>query len=406
MSRKYELAKLEAVVAKDISDFVRMNYKLDQTLFRRFIDRIHQETESVKNNFSRAVLYYKNKQALARYIRFHQRAIIELSGQLIKYVPPHEINTVSESSQDKAKLSQELYFSLQELLTFVEKHFAQYFDMDAWIPENFRLIVFDDIQQNVGAIEAGLVKKGFEKELIGLTLAPFKEFLQQGSSNEITYRRIMFLKELRKDLLYLVEEKEPQVSDNINVQLQWTLFGLNYNSQEYVTYCTRQIKIFIDETDEIGEKLERLALVQKLIHQQSPKPAFSYDPGRKILPELLEDWMDEETKYWETRKANQMSHEVKKDFSPSGKFKLRVDLSVAQLAFLIRLFVEVNVIQSPNVKLLIKYVSRIFQTKRSSSLGTGSIHGKYYNAEDNTRKVVKEMLLKMIKHIDKNKGST
>lgn len=404
MTPKNELAKLEAVVAQDISDFVRMNYKLDQKLFRRFIDRIHMETESVKNNFSRAILFYKSKHALARYIHFHQRAIIELSGQLINYVQPHEINIVSESSQDKAKLSQELYFSLQELLTFVEKHFAQYFDMDVWIPENYRLIVFDDIQQNITAIETGLAIKGFEKELIEITLAPFAEILRQGSSNEITYRRIMFLKELRKDLLYLIAEKEPQAAGNINVRLQWTLFGLNYNSQEYVTYCTRQIKIFIDETDEIGEKLERLALVQKLIHQQSPKPAFSYDPGRKNLPFLLEEWMNEETKYWETRKANQTSYEVKKDFSPSGKFKLRVDLSVAQLAFLIRVFVEANIIQSPNVKLLIKYVSRIFQTKRSSSLGTGSIHGKYYNAEDSTRKIVKEMLLKMVRHIDKNEG--
>jgi len=405
MAHKYELAKLEAVVAKDISDFVRMNYKLDQKLLRRFIDRIHRETESVKNNFSRAILFYKSKRALAEYIRFHQRAIIELSGQLVNYVPPRDINTVSESSQDKVKLSQELYFSLQELLIFVEKHFAQYFDMDVWIPENYRLIVFDDIQQSITAIEAGLTAKGFEKELMAVTLAPFAEFLRQGSSNEVTYRRIMFLKELRKDLLYLIEDKEPQTAVDINVRLQWTLFGLNYNSREYVAYCTRQIKIFIDETDEIGEKLERLALVQKLIHQQSLKPTFSYDPGRKMLPLLLEDWMDQEIQYWETRKANQMPDEGEENTSKPGKFKLRVDLSVAQLAFLIRVFVEVNIIQSPNVKLLVKYVSRIFQTKRSSNLGTGSIYGKYYNAEDSTRKTVKEMLLRMVKHIDKTDGS-
>jgi hypothetical protein len=405
MALKYELAKLEAVVSRDLSNFIRMNYKLDQKLLKLFIDRIHQETESVKNNFSRAILYFKNKRALARYIRFHQRAIIELSGHLTNYAQPNEINAVATSSQDNAKLSQELYFSLQELLAFVGKHFAEYFDMDAWIPESYRLIIFDDIQQNIKNIHVGLSEKGFDKELISLTLAPFEEFLRQGSSNEITYRRIMFLKELRKDLLYLLMQNEPEPG-NINESLQWVLFELNYNSPEYVTYCTSQIKTFIDETADLTKKLERLALVQKLIHQRSPKRAFSYDPDRKSLPELLNDWMDQETYYLETCKANLITYNNEGEISPSEKFNLRVDLSVAQLAYLLRVFVEVNVIQNPNVTLLIRYVTRVFQTKRSRIIGYGSIYSKYYNAEDSTRKAVKEILLKMVRHIDKNGAPT
>ncbi|HYF70259.1 MAG TPA: hypothetical protein VD884_19100 [Ohtaekwangia sp.] len=404
MPLKYELAKLETVVSQDISDFIRMNYKLDQKLFQRFTDRIHQETESVKNNFSRAMLYFKNKQALARYIRFHQRAIIELSGHLTKYVQPHEITSVTPSSQDKAKLSQELYSSLQDLLAFVGKHFAEHFDMDAWIPESYRLIVYDDIQRNIENMQSGLEHKGFDRELITLTLAPFKEFLQRGSANEITYRRVMFIKELRKDLFYLLMERELRPDDNINELLQWILFGLNYNSPEYVGYCTRQIKTFIDKTEDLTEKLERLALVQKLIHQQSPKRTFIYDTGRKSLPELLKDWMDQETCYLETRKTNLITQSDGIELS-SDKFKLQVDLSVAQLAYFIRVFVEVSIIQNPNVTVMLRYIARIFQTKRSKVMGYGSIYSKYYNAEDSVRKTVKEMLQKMISYIDKDVGA-
>ena len=404
MAVRYELEKLESVVSDDLSDFVRMNYPVDDRLMVRFSDRVREEIESIKINFSRSVLYFEDERSQELYIRFHQRAVIELTGYLTKYLQAEPVNDTIPQELNNGKLSDELYLSLQELLSFLAHQFPRYFDFDAWIPENYRRVMFHDIERNFIEIQGCLLKTISDSELTDLTLLPFKEFLQTKYSNQSTYRKVLFLQVLQRDL-YAFCHHRYEGAEKADEQLQWILFGLNYNTLEFYQYCIRKLTTLIASIEDLTEKLNCLFLFNKQLFQQPPREQISYDNGRKSVKHALMDWIDREIDYLEMQQNSMSGSTVEEPCHDRiAKFKVRVELSVAQLAYFLRILTESNVIVDPNVNLLMRYVTKIFQTKRSQNLGHGSFHGRYYNVEDSTRQSVREVLLRMIRYIDSDEG--
>jgi hypothetical protein len=316
---------------------------------------------------------------------------------LLNYTNPDRINHSSEEL-DKGTYCQYLYYSLEELLSFVGNHFSEYFDQDMWIPENYRLIVVHQVKANIKTLETEFLKLGIDQELRAHALGPLNEFLDNTSSNEITYRKVIYLKQLQKSMLELIHSE----NDDPKVSLQWILFQLNFNPIKYFQYCTEQINKHVNETEDISERLDRLALIQKLINQYPVKSGYCYDANHQSLKHQLTDWIAQEMEYLESR-IQRMTDLTDKGESISERFnlfKIKLDLSVAQLAYLIRVFVEVKIIQSPNVALLLRYLSKIVQTKRTESIALPSVQGKYYKTESSTKKAIRNLLLQMIKHIE------
>jgi hypothetical protein len=81
-------------------------------------------------------------------------------------------------------------------------------------------------------------------------------------------------------------------------------------------------------------------------------------------------------------------------------FKIIMDVSVSQLAYLLRVFVETNVIKNKKVTDLFRFLSRFVITKRTEHISYDSLRGKYYNVETGTRSSVRIILTEMIRHID------
>lgn len=76
-------------------------------------------------------------------------------------------------------------------------------------------------------------------------------------------------------------------------------------------------------------------------------------------------------------------------------------MSVAQAAYLVKVFIETKLILNHNITELLKFLSRFLITKRSESISYDSLRSKYYNVELTTRESVRSILLKMITIIDK-----
>lgn len=398
MNTKYELSRLEGIISKDISTFIKMNCTLDQVLFADFKEAIKDETERIKNNLTKAIFIFRKRRAIKQYIRFHQREIIRLSGYLLNYVPPKRIHTTSKSL-DNALLCQQLYWSLEELLRFVEKHFTEYFDQDAWIPEGYRRIVIDEIQKNIRPLQTGLLQLGVRNELVGWALYPLKEFVENPST-EITYRKLIYVKELEKELYQLIDTTGELTADP-SLSVQWLLFYLNFNPLKYFNYCTNRINLFVNETENLSERIERLSLVQKLVNQYQARQGIGYDLKLKSLKEQLVDWLSQEITFLEKKQKNILA-EVATDNAMEPGFKLKVDMSVPQLSYLLRVFVETHIIKNENIAFLLRFLTKIFQTKRTDDVSYDSAHNKYYNAETSTKGAVKKLLLRMVAYIDRD----
>jgi hypothetical protein len=74
------------------------------------------------------------------------------------------------------------------------------------------------------------------------------------------------------------------------------------------------------------------------------------------------------------------------------QFKVKLDLSVAQLACLLRMLIESEFITNRNISALIRSVAMACETRRSEHLSPRSLRVKFYEIEDATLGTVRDML--------------
>lgn len=395
----YELAGLERFIAKDISSITDPRCSVNDELFLDWKQAFNERVEEVKNNFINAVFSFEEERYLEHYIQYHQRALIRLAGNLLTYVKPESLGEVSSLVTPEV-FCQYTYKSLQELLDFIEKHFSKYFDQNAWIPLNYRRIMFHDIATNIDSLKNILATKGVNDRLIHVTLLPLETFLKEDTSNEVTYRRVIYLKELKKQLFQLNSNGDPV---DIDESVKMLLFYLNFNSPEFYRHCIHELENICENSESDAKCIERLALYEKSVYQMQVKPGFVLYPSLPFLREQLAQWIDQEIGFLEKKHDLQKASRVQGETIETD-YKIKVDLSVSQFAYLIRLLVAVKVIQNKNIAELLRFLSRLFQTDHTGEISAGSIRNHFYSTESSARETVKSVLQKMIKYIDENKG--
>lgn len=383
MHTRNELERLEGIIAQDISCFMELNCPVNSDLIQDFKNAMLEETERVKSNLMLTICSVSRKAELRRYIQQHQQRLIKLSSHLLKYTKPEKI--VSESDAlETTLLCHYIYQSLEDLLNFVERHFTGYFNPDAWIPANYKKIAVEEISHDLEALEQNLSTLEIEDKLIRIVFLPFREFLEEEFSNEITYRKVNYLRTLKKELRKLADTHKE--SRDANDSIQQLLISFDFNSHAYFMYCTNQMALQVNAIESQPRRLEKLAYCLKEINQARGRRGFIFDPTNNPLKDQIANWIGEELNF-------QRSHQLPIDFHEGDDLvqpntKVHLDLSVAQTACLIRAFIEGGIIQNKNLSKLIRLLVSIIKSKRSEIVSAESFRMRYYNIEDSVRLAV------------------
>ena len=111
---------------------------------------------------------------------------------------------------------------------------------------------------------------------------------------------------------------------------------------------------------------------------------------------MLCGWLAEEINCIE--KSMMENHDL---FQPPNE-KLSLNLSVAHLACLTRLFFEENLFNNARLTGIFKFIACHYSTKRQTDISTGSLSKEYYSTSQVTAAVVRGILLKMVARINRN----
>lgn len=387
MQPRNELERLENIIAHDISCFMELNCSVNRDLLQDFKYAMLEETERIKNNLMLTICSVK-KTELRRYIQQHQQRLIKLSSHLLKYTKPEKI--VSESDAiETTLLCHYIYRTLEDLLNFVERHFVGYFNPDAWVPASYRKIAVEEIGYDLKGLEQNLSTLGVDNKLISIIFLPFREFLEEEFSNEITYRKVNYLRTLKKELLKVARNTKAQGSEpaeEISRQVQHLLISLNFNSHAYFMYCTNLISLQVNATESQPHRLEKLAYCLKEINQARDRRGFIFDPISNPLKDQIANWIAEELNFQRTQQLP--IDFLEGDNQVQLNTKIHLDFSVAQTACLIRAFIEGGIIQNKNLSELIRLLVSIIRSKRSETVSPESFRRRYYNIEDSVRLAV------------------
>jgi hypothetical protein len=393
---KYEIAKLESTLV-ELQVVGQSNTALPQ-----LSEILKQETERIKLAWRDEVFSSSNENTVELYIQRHQVAIIDLKDQIIKILSPDEAEELLKPIEvtDKISALKSLYQSLHGLLSFIEKYFTKYFDLSAKVPDSYRKITIRNFSERLPLLKERLKEKELSANMIWAITNCFEEFIESKES-KVSYRRIIYLKELCRELNRICELELKGVE--LEKQICANMVYINFNSLKLLNHCSKAIKESFQSKENLNEQLQVLAHYQKKINQVHEKPGFSYKPSHKSLKELLNDWVTEEIIFLERK--HQLSFGFKSEQAEiresANVFKIQTDLSVAQIAYFIRLLVDTGLIKNKSTIDLIRFFATHISSKRMQSIAKESFRRQFYEVEDSVKSKVRDAINKMLNQIPK-----
>jgi len=313
--------------------------------------------------------------SLKRYFTYHLEGIREISDTLFEcHSHPGEIH----------QLQQELI----ALVDYQRKYFRKFFDADAVTPMAYYRNVADTLGAAVSMLTKELKATTVNENLKNCVLSYLNEMVSASGKTSFTFRALFYFESVT---IGLHEMNLAKTAGNTEHLLSDKLSLLNFNHLGFFAFRREQILVQTDDTDP-WKKLKKLQ--DELMRlKYNPHPNLCYDPCWPPLNEMLAGWLTEEI-----GRATASLHSQEMLLVE----KLPLNVSMAQLAFLLKLLFLENIYHKPNLSQIFKFFSRNFETKRQKFISAGSLSKEYYSVNQVTAAVVRDLLLKMVSRINRD----
>jgi hypothetical protein len=249
-----------------------------------------------------------------------------------------------------------------------------------------------EISVMASQLKSGLIEVGVDRELMEICISPY-HCLQL--DDQPTYSAHVYVFELFLALLNTIniQGDVSKVIQHVHVQL----FKYNFNDPAYIAYYTRSLQREATLSDSFNDCLEVYYEHQKRVLQYGERPGFIHNDKLATTRAQVLEWLDAEIHFIQLRKNLRLDAGGVSD--TAKQLKLVLDVSVAQLAYFLRLLVESQLIQNNNISALMRHFAQGVATKRSEHISPESFKLKYYNNESGTKDGVKRILQKILQNI-------
>lgn len=350
--------------------------------------QIKTEVGRIKQTFINEVFTFSDERHLERYVQYHQQALIRLMDETIKF----------ENTRTQKIKWQLCYKGLQDLLSFIESYFSKYFDQDAKAPETYIMLTRKDLQANFEQLHMQLSGKSNDPKITAVMLYAIRKVIDDDLKSGITYRKLLYAKTVQKELWALVQSAKPET--DITEDLRNLMLYLNYNAIKAFSYYTHYMDTLVSQTETRLERIEKLSYILKKINQVQLKPGIGYNRQAPALKDQLNNYIVEEMEH--VQRVQQLSGVAGAQPNRASGIKIQLQLSVAQIACLIKLFYETEVMVNRNVTDLLRCLAGLVVSRKTETVSFDSLRAKYYNVEQGTQAAVKKLLLKMLHALEKS----
>ncbi len=389
---KYELEKLDKHINHDLKELIHQ-HEQNMKSIQQWVMQLTRELERVKMSFINAAFGSQSESQIERYIQYHQVELIRLTDRL---------NGCSSDLDNSHALSIQTYITqglvgLKELLTFIENHFSRYFNIDADIPRSYHDLAIPDFKSRLHIIHKLLPKDSRNQTLANTILLPIRRLVNGKAEESLTFRKLMYFKKLLKEIEGSLQAKP--LNTDLSPYLMSSMIYMNFNSYKFFAHCTGLFTRQYQEKETLTEQLDTLAMTAKMMNQTQQKPGVAYRPKRSSLRHSLISWIDEEANFLMKRHQLSLNLPARDTAQP---FKLNTSLSVAQLAYLIRIMIEENIILHRNQREVLTFFAHHTRTKKAENISVESLRTRYYNIDTSTKEAVKDVIINLLNNIRKN----
>lgn len=339
--------------------------------------------DQLKNEF---FSIQKEKQ-LELFVQRYQSSIIHLADILVQYIEGTKESKIQ-------KLYKVLLVLLERLLSFIEDFFSRYFDLDAKIPESYRILSNKEFQAAFALIKTKAKHFSSYPALLEIIIESYEIFALRNPQRPITFRRLIYHKKLLSAIFKIMVQKKDTTQEEELINL---LQYFNFNNNRFVYILTAKISMVVNEILSPAAKLENLYWQVKFFSQLHTKPQFSLNPNLPVLKEICVHWLQEEI-YFIEKKAQPTF--ILPQLPVKEITQIETSLSVPQLAFIIKILIEKGIIKNQSCRNLTQMTALYFKTKNTEIISPESLRLKAYAPDRAAVSKVKDTLLELLNHIN------
>lgn len=381
----YELQNIELLAAEILKTPANRSPRDYETI----ATHIYEERDRIILGFKQQLLSQENETLLRRFFRIHQQGIVDLIGRIFAF------NRTLKNKSTGNGLTEAFQNTLNQLLDVLQIEYAQYFDFHGKAPEPYLRNAIKRIEKNADDLFHRLHQdRRLEQSLRDSIHVLFdRNTIRQTT---FSFHRVNYYERILPTLQMIVDATDDQ---ELIQGICTVLIRNNFNTAAFLRYYTAYLTQSMEECETVTDKIDLASWQSKKINQMDVTRNVAYDNSVGHIKDQLLEWLTHELEYLRQKQGTvgPMKDElIRKDF------KLQFDMSVAQLSFLFRAFVDTGVLQNKNTSELIRFVTKFITTKKSETVSYDSFRLKFYNTETGTKDAVTNMLQKLQSYITRN----
>lgn len=326
-----------------------------------------------------------NDQEAERYVQHNQKAIVLLS------------ETIFDFRSGKARRHPKLLldfcdwvsFELDSMLEELGRFYPTYLDRAIEVTYTFAIRKQTQLLKRYRKITALTRHSETDKELIGIVFGEIFDFMY-GRKRKVSYHAIDYYTVM---LQFLSDLSPGDFIRDADCKVHEILIALNYNHPAYVKYYTGLISSVEGIFQRVADKIDRVYWYRKTIRQYIHGAEVSFRPGAPSIATQLSVWLDEELAYFQTRlQMEAVSGNGNGDTRFPGK--IRVFLSVAELAVLLNVLFKLDVIKKMKYMEVLRIVAETYSTTGAEEISIKSLRAKSYSQDPVAVQNIRNLLQK------------
>ena len=218
------------------------------------------------------------------------------------------------------------------------------------------------------------------------------------SDGILTFRKLNYLKLLETEVFKIDFSIDDGNWRRLN--LCNTLIKLNFNHPQFFKFYTDHINRALLTCETLSDRIDQAAYFYKIISQVTLTNGVGLNDSTSDIKQQLLEWITCELDY--LRQKERLQLPLKADSQIKSDFKIIFDLSVSQLAYIFKIFIDTGIIQNKNTSELIRFLSKFVKTKKAEAVSHESLRIKFYNTESGTKDAVKKTLQSLLSYINKH----
>lgn len=396
MIKTHPLEWLDSLILQTFDPKNTTSSSISESTLSLTSENIAKESQKIQIQLKNEVFSLRKKRQIRLLIRKYHSTLIFLLDNVIE----NRKNTIFNAPNLSTSIDT-IISALEELLSFIEIRFATYLSLDERVPITYLIVSRNELHLKLDKLQRKKWQNEIHQNIMESVISVLYQIIQSNRGYKITYRQILYQKELFKSI---DDFDESEKSVDIYTSLDELLIRLNFNAQVYITCLINRIVSNLDMQTTLTDRMSKLLFIFKEFRQLYSNESIMFEPSQQNIKSVLHNWFKHEIAYLEREielNASSRSGVQTKNIDATVALDNKIEciLSTDQMGLILRATDESRILKARSMSQIFKTIVPYLSTPFKKDLSYQSVRSKSYNAEERDKEIAIQTLEKIIKKI-------